>query len=181
VAVPTTTGSSTLTPSQIYGVWTAAGGDPSAGRVAVAVALAESGGDPNAISPTADYGLWQIHLPFHLGDGGISWTNWMDPVANARAAIAISSNGANWGPWCTAWANPNDCATGALSAPQPGSPAYAQLANVTIDTSGSTAGVGNVQPSVPSGWDGFRYVIQHDVPATWERFLSAADAASTIG
>ena len=56
--------------------------------------MAESGGNPNAISPTADYGLWQINASH-----GAEAT--LDPLGNAEAAVAISSDGANWGPWTT--------------------------------------------------------------------------------
>lgn len=68
-----------------------------------AIALAESGGDPNAVSPvtalgTQDYGLFQIDTD-NLGfvpDG-----DWANPVDNAEAAFAISAGGSNPYLWCT--------------------------------------------------------------------------------
>ena len=54
----------------------------------------ESGGNPNAISPTDDFGLWQIN-----GSHGSMAT--LNPAGNARSAVSISSDGRNWGPWTT--------------------------------------------------------------------------------
>src|SRR5262249_40915223 len=45
---------------------------------------------------TTDRGLWQINS-IH---GKQSTTN---AAENARAAVAISKNGTDWRPWCTAW------------------------------------------------------------------------------
>lgn len=80
--------------------------------VAVAVALAESGGNPAAHNTNAgtgdnSYGLWQINM---LGALGPAWLKTLglasndalfDPVANAQAAYAISSGGTSWSPWST--------------------------------------------------------------------------------
>ena len=49
---------------------------------------------PNAVSPTNDYGLWQIN-----GSNGSLAT--LNPYANAKSAIILSDNGTNWGPWTT--------------------------------------------------------------------------------
>lgn len=71
---------------------------------AVAVALAESGGDPGAVNrgtpghPENSQGLWQINLDAHPQYNG---TNIMDPSSNAAAAFAVSSGGNNFGPWST--------------------------------------------------------------------------------
>lgn len=68
--------------------------------LAAAVAMAESGGNTRAISPTNDYGLWQINRQYHpqyfQSPGAI-----FDPLYNARAALAISGGGRNWQPWTT--------------------------------------------------------------------------------
>jgi hypothetical protein len=64
--------------------------------LAVAIALAESGGRANASNRNSDgsidRGLWQINS-IH---GGLSTFN---PLANARAAYSISGGGRNWNPW----------------------------------------------------------------------------------
>jgi LysM repeat protein len=58
------------------------------------IAMAESGGNPNAISPTDDFGLWQIN-----GSNGSLAT--LNPFQNAKSAITLSDNGTNWNPWTT--------------------------------------------------------------------------------
>jgi hypothetical protein len=92
----------TLNPQQIRDAWVRAGGDPSPAvvRWAVAVALAESGGQPGIISKpnsngTRDHGLWQIN------DGAWPDRYTTDLARNAEAAVFISKNGTNWGPWNT--------------------------------------------------------------------------------
>lgn len=84
---------------------------------AVAVALAESGGNPHArcnnyrtpsgriscgkLGPwtlSTDHGLWEINDKAH------PWSarqNMDDPLANARAALRISNGGRSWRPWST--------------------------------------------------------------------------------
>lgn len=79
-------------------IWVFNGGNPAAAGIAAAVALAESGGNPNAIGHntdgSVDRGLWQINSVH----GSLSTT---DITANAKAAISISNNGTNWQPWTT--------------------------------------------------------------------------------
>lgn len=85
---------------------------------AAAVALAESGGNPQATghntNGTTDIGLWQINSS-HGAEASY------DPVANARAAYAIRHGANSWAPWCTAWGD-GACGTkggkyGAVDAP----------------------------------------------------------------
>jgi len=77
---------------------------------AVAVALAESGGDPrahNPVPPDNSYGLWQINMigalgpdrrhQFHLDAN----KDLYDPETNAEAAFAISGKGNSFQPWTT--------------------------------------------------------------------------------
>ena len=88
-------GATTYQQSQLETLWTQAGGSPSTAPMAAAIALAESGGNPGAVSPTQDYGLWQIHdVPAAT-----------DPLISAQDAVAISNNGTNWKPWCTAYSD----------------------------------------------------------------------------
>lgn len=69
--------------------------------IAIAIALAESGGrvdakgGPNS-NGTYDWGLWQIneiHKPSQFAKEAI-WPNW-------QMAYSISGNGTNWRPWST--------------------------------------------------------------------------------
>ncbi|HUN35989.1 MAG TPA: LysM peptidoglycan-binding domain-containing protein [Trebonia sp.] len=98
-------GSSTSTPayvppsgqyscSSLEELWDQAGGNPAEAFIAAEIATAESGGNPNAISPTADYGLWQINA----SNGSLAT---LDPYENAKSAIDLSDDGANWGAWTT--------------------------------------------------------------------------------
>jgi LysM repeat protein len=80
--------------SGLEGLWESAGGSSSAARVAAEIAKAESGGNPNARSPTNDYGLWQINR----SNGSLATFN---PYQNAKSAITLSDDGANWGAWTT--------------------------------------------------------------------------------
>jgi LysM repeat protein len=75
-------------------IWEQAGGNPADAFMAAEIAMAESGGNANAISPTADYGLWQINA----SNGSLATLN---PFQNAQSAVALSDNGINWGPWTT--------------------------------------------------------------------------------
>jgi hypothetical protein len=75
-------------------LWGAEGGNPAAAFTAAEIAMAESGGNPNAVSPTSDYGLWQVNA----SNGALATLN---PYANARSAIALSGNGTNWSAWTT--------------------------------------------------------------------------------
>ena len=80
--------------SDLENLWDAAGGNRNAAFMAAEIAMAESGGNPNAISPTDDYGLWQINA----SNGALATLN---PFGNAKSAIILSDDGTNWGPWTT--------------------------------------------------------------------------------
>jgi LysM repeat protein len=75
-------------------LWEQAGGSPAHALMAAEIARAESAGNPNAISPTSDYGLWQINTV----NGSLATLN---PYQNARSAIILSHDGTNWNPWTT--------------------------------------------------------------------------------
>lgn len=99
-----------LTPKRIAQYAYDAGFRGQALTTAVAVALAESGGDPhahNAEPPDDSYGLWQVNMlgslgperraAFHLE----SDAELFDPAVNARAAWSISGHGGSFRPWST--------------------------------------------------------------------------------
>lgn len=78
-------------------------------RIAVAVALAESGGNPrahNAVPPDDSYGLWQINMLGSMGPDrrrrfGITSNDALyDPMTNARAAHSIWQD-SGWKAWTT--------------------------------------------------------------------------------
>jgi LysM repeat protein len=80
--------------SDLEQLWDAAGGNPGSAFMAAEIAMAESGGNPNAISPTDDYGLWQINA----SNGALAT---LDPFKNAKSAIILSGDGRDWNPWTT--------------------------------------------------------------------------------
>jgi len=67
-------------------------------KLASAIALAESGGVPGAMTSSSrelSIGLWQINTrvhPYSVDDMKI-------PAKNAAAAFAISKGGTDWSPW----------------------------------------------------------------------------------
>src|SRR5437899_2888765 len=85
--------------AQRYQLARAAGFDPQQAVTATAISIAEDrSGDPAALSPTRDLGLWQInsvHWPRFGGQVALS-----DPLTNARAAFAIFRE-RGWNAWNT--------------------------------------------------------------------------------
>ena len=69
------------------------------------IAAAESNGDytrpyhyePRAISPTFDYGLFQINRK--TWGRTFDWSRILDPVYNTEVAWRLSARGRSWGPW----------------------------------------------------------------------------------
>ncbi|PRY44561.1 type VII secretion target [Umezawaea tangerina] len=101
---------STLSPERIARYAQDAGFRGQDLTIAVAVALAESGGDPrahNATPPDDSYGLWQVNMLGAMGPerrrelGLRSDSELFDPAENAKAANRISGDGRSWTPWST--------------------------------------------------------------------------------
>lgn len=99
----------TLSDAQIAGYAGKAGFSGENLKIAVAVAKAESGGNPtahNAKPPDDSYGLWQINMLGSLGPDRRKRfnlkanTDLYDPATNARAAYGIFT-GSGWGAWST--------------------------------------------------------------------------------
>lgn len=87
-----------LTATEIYRVARQAGFSPDAAMVMTAIALAESGGNIAAYNRNQhelSVGLWQVNTKAH----GTKYGNLYDPLANAKAAYAISNGGRNIAPW----------------------------------------------------------------------------------
>ncbi|NLI77700.1 MAG: lytic transglycosylase domain-containing protein [Candidatus Riflebacteria bacterium] len=79
-------------------------------RVAYAVGMAESGGNPRAFNGNANtgdksYGLFQINMIGSLGPARLkqynlkSYDDLFDPMTNIRVMIKMSNNCTNWQPW----------------------------------------------------------------------------------
>lgn len=99
-----------LSQSEIYSLAKSVGLSDSRAKVAAAVAMAESGGNPNAhndVPPDDSWGLWQINMIGSMGPArraqfGLSSNSQLtDPKTNAKAMKAISFGGGNFNPWST--------------------------------------------------------------------------------
>jgi hypothetical protein len=90
-----------LSVAEIGAVATSAGFSGTGLVMAIAIALAESGGNPSATdfdgNGTIDRGVWQInsvHMQFSAACD-------YDPSCAAGAALSISDGGTNWDAWVT--------------------------------------------------------------------------------
>lgn len=102
--VTTVTGIGKLNIDEIWTVASNAGFQGDDLATAVAVALAESSGNPNAlgdlnITPGGSVGLWQVNLKYHPE---YTTDQLRDPQQNANAAFAIyQAAGNSFTPWST--------------------------------------------------------------------------------
>jgi Lysozyme like domain len=91
-------GGGTLSCSGLEALWESAGGSRGAAFTAAEIAMAESSGRQYAANSnsngTVDRGYWQVNSIW----GALST---FDAAGNARAAVRISHDGTNWGPWTT--------------------------------------------------------------------------------
>lgn len=98
--------------ADLEGLWVQAGGSPASAPLAAAIAMAESGGNPSSLNNNAStgdlsYGLWQINMIGSMGPqrerqfGINSYSQLLDPLTNAKAAVAVSNGGTNFAPWST--------------------------------------------------------------------------------
>lgn len=142
--------------AQLEGIWINNGGNPSSAPMAAAIALAESGGNPDAANQntngTTDRGLWQVNSIW----GSLST---FDVNGNAKAAIQISNNGSSWTPWVTyttgaykAFLSGSTTPDTSVSAASPGGAAASPGSTSTIATYKSQdclIGIPNLNP-IPS-------------------------------
>lgn len=123
---------------QVADIWVSNGGTREVSRVIVAVAVskAESDWNSRAISPSGDYGLWQINYT-NFPALGLNDVTALDPNRSAIAAVRMSGNGDNWAAWCTCWTDPGrDCGHGYLHDPQVGSFAGNDMSMVAYELTG---------------------------------------------
>lgn len=99
-----------LSYGQLVALAQSAGCSSAAARIAAAIALAESSGNPgahNPVPPDDSYGLWQINMLGRLGPerraafGLSANSQLLDPAVNARAMYAVSGGCRSWQPWTT--------------------------------------------------------------------------------
>lgn len=82
-----------FTAPQLAALWVQAGGPKNVADTAAAIALAESGGDPNIVNSIGATGLWQIYN----GNGEVPGAK--DPMTNARMAVAKYKAAGGFSPW----------------------------------------------------------------------------------
>lgn len=165
--------------------------NPAKIAMAVAIAEAESGGNPNAHNPKGrdnSYGLWQINMKAHTtAELGISSNEALyDPVTNARAMVRISKSGSSWSPWTTyplraaAYLPPATAATAAFLA-NPSTAAQYAVAGTQAVT--DATGVGQLASTVSEAVQTpLRVVNWLTEPGTWIRIaLFALGGAMVIG
>jgi hypothetical protein len=105
----------TLSQSDLYTLAKKAGLPDSSAKVAAAIAMAESGGDPNVHNTNAStgddsWGLWQINMIGSTGKQrrqqfksiGVNIdVELVDPTKNAKAMALVSQQGRDFSPWTT--------------------------------------------------------------------------------
>jgi hypothetical protein len=164
--------------ASLENLWTAAGGPASAAPQAAAIADAESSGNPsagNASDPFGgSFGLWQINM----GNAGFLQTagvpsNWQtDPLANAKAAVALWTN--NGGKFYNVSASGNS-ASGPWAAEGPGGTGNAKM---TADIAAINAG--NAGDPFPGDNPAQQWVYTHTPVGSWDNALNASGVGSAI-
>jgi len=155
----------TYTYAQLEALWTQHGGPAAEAPTAAAIALAESGGNPDAIlntaypgrpnyrppssgaSPEFSVGLWQVNL---LAHPNYTEAQMLTPARAAAAAVAISSSGSNFQPWST-------YTSGAY---------LTHLQGGTPSAAGPTTSIapGDKRMTADSGWSAFTKVLSVTAP-----------------
>lgn len=91
-----------LSPAQVGAYWLEAGGPRWSEATAECIAFHESGDVPSKVSPTDDWGLWQINAGnAGMSVGGTTIVISTDPLVSARDAVALSRGGTDWSAWTT--------------------------------------------------------------------------------
>lgn len=144
--------------SQIASYAYSAGFRGNALTMAIAIALAESGGNTTATNHntngSTDYGLWQINSSHSQYNPTLLLSN---PAYNAQAAFQLSSNGSNWRPWCTAYSD-GACGSRGGTFLGTGSPYQKYLAQAQAVVSGQ--GVAT-QPTI--NMQGLAWIIKYPI------------------
>lgn len=168
--------------SELASLWVAQGGVPAIASTMAGIALAESGGNPNALNPlscrqrslddepcnfstTGDYsiGLWQINYYGGLFNDRVKAfgppSALYDPAANARAAVALARDGSGLGNWTT-------YTSGAYRK------FLGKSAGMVGPVGGQSTTTGRRAVSAPPGFTGPVGVQEH-LPEAFQRFVHA--------
>lgn len=181
-----------LTAAQIATVAFRHGARGRALATAVAVALAESEGNPlahNPIPPDNSYGLWQINMIGNLGPqrrrqfGLHDNSQLFDPETNAAAARSLSGGWRNFTPWSTYgngaylthWVTASHAAQrigGGHLATVPAVPAGGGAAGTAASFSASPAGwLGHIPNPLAPAIHAERFLADLANPHTWLRVV----------
>lgn len=157
-----------LSQNQLAGLAQQVGLVGQAVQIASAVAMAESGGNPNAVNPghpgDPEYsvGLWQINIRAHPQ---YTEAQMKDPVQNAKAMYAISSGGSNWNPWGTY--------TNGLYKQYMTSGVTPDLSYATNNTSNNTRSNVTTNPAVLTDLgSGFKYILAYTIAIAFFIFIA---------
>ena len=158
----------TLTYAELETLWDQADGPPAAAPTAAAIALAESGGknviQPNQPYATRGWGIFQITPGNSEPQFGIDQAL-LDPLNNARAAVAKYRAANGFTPWTT-------YTSGAyLAFLQPTGP---QSLPVSLSLATGTA-------CAATGPGGYVNPLARATGITWERTDEGVDASMTVG
>lgn len=138
--------------AQLQGLWIQAGGAPAKAPIMAAIAEAESSGNPNAVGPVGEHGLWQIY--------GKAWPGMdtFDPLGNARSAVTVEQK-----QGLTAWSTYSNGAYKAYLSG--GTPSMAGLPNGagTPAASGMTASAPSGDKTCLIGFSGFSIPVVGNV------------------
>jgi len=159
----------TQTAQSIASLAAGAGFTGSQVAIATAIALAESGGNPDSVGDNGtSFGLWQIHVPAHPEFKGV---NLFDPATNAHAAYTVYQH-QGWGAWSTYNGAAYFKALPAAQAAAGG----ATLASVPFDPAGTarnlldqTGAVETATSAITQAGAVTGFIEQLADPATWLR------------
>lgn len=147
--------------------WAAGLRRPDKLATAIAVSIAESGGDPSKVGDLSlqdakwgpSIGLWQIRsLKAENGKGTVrDGSKLKDPLFNAKSMVSISGSGSNWDAWSVT--HPIDDPAG-YARYTAAKLRAAQAAQAVVLTGGAIAGVEAVGDGVEAVKDGLDSIQQ---------------------
>lgn len=154
-----------LTYHQAYAWWVQEGGPRSRGVEFVAIAIAESSLNTDAVSVTDAIGVWQEE-PEHAGEYGYPVSALYDPQVNAFIAVRLSGFGQNCAAWDTAYADIYASGRYAFLA-------YPEHGSAAANNIPAVANVLGVNPGIPQGFPGAP-PLGHDLPSAVQRWQDLA-------
>lgn len=157
-----------LSPSQIATYAQRTGLTSTQVAIATAIALAESGGDTNAINPgnatDPEYsvGLWQINIRAHPQ---YTVAQMKDPVQNAFAMFTISNGGTNWNPWGTYTNGSYKSKLGTITSSGGGGSPVNMLTTPTTQFATLSSSVTTNKATLSDIGSGYQYILAYVVAA----------------